>query len=1194
MLRFEWRYHTRQASFLGAAVLFFGVGFALAATGFGPANVDVNSPYSITESLGLASLLSVFVVALFCANAVVRDREHQMEEIVFATSIGKRSFLAGRFAGAFLAAFTAFGAAVPGMLLALAMPWQDAARIGPLRLEPYLWALLVLVLPGMLAAAAALFAVSTLTRSVIASVVGAVFIYVFYFVAASLTNSPLMAGSIPGSASPAWASLLDPFGLAAFFEQTGHWTAVERNARLVAASGHFLLNRLLWIAAAGGLLLVTYRGFSFRVLGRARRRRGAAVLETEALPGARERPEAAGYRPAAALGVAAGRALGVAVRRELRACLRLPFWLLTLLWAGLAASEIVTEVTGGEYGTALYPTTGLIGATLQQPLALVATVVLIWYSAEVMWRERAVGMAEILAATPAPGAVFVVAKWLALTALAAILTVTGLATGAIVQLMMGSLHPQPLLWLQLGWLMLAPLALFATGAVLLQTLSPHKYLGIVLVLALAIVTLQGDSFGLDHPLWRFAALPPLRHSAIKGFGPGLVLFHWLFAWWAGVGGLLLVAASALWRRTAGDRTASLRHELVRGTGAAGRAAALALAVVTLATGGSILYNVNHLNHWESRGARRDWRAGYERKYAPSAGWPQPRVTAITAHFTLEPRQRRYRVAGSYGLHNPGPVAIAEVLVAVPRELRVAALSVAAARLVGHDERFATWRFKFDRPLPPGGRTRLDFDLADDRAGFAGEIENGSMANDGSVLVNQRVLPAIGYREGYELTDPAQRRRAGLPVKAVVEANGEGPAVDGPAEWVALDLTVSTAADQRVVAPGRLVRSWQTAGRRHFHFRSERPVRNVFFVVSGRFARQTAQAGAVRIVVDYHPGHEANVDRILKAAKDALRWCEKSFGPYPGRELRIVELPGDAPFGGFAGPGVIYLNEARSFLIDSRDPTRVDLVTRRVAHEVAHQWWGHQVAATGREGASVVTESLAKYTEAKVLEAASGRAVLRQSLAYELDLYLAGRATAEDEEVPLARTRDEAWLYYRKGSLVMLAIADLVGEEAFDGALRDLVTAEAGAGHQPTVDDLLRRIYAVTPPADQPLVHQWLEEVVLYDLRVESAAARRRADGRFEVTLDVEAAKSRATGRGADTPLPLDEEIEIGLYAHDPDRLHPGRREPPLHLARHRLRSGHNRLTIVVDRRPEVAAVDPYLTRIDRNRLDNLVEVGGSR
>jgi ABC-2 type transport system permease protein len=258
IVRFEWRYHTRQISFAAATLFFAGFGFVLTATGFGPANLNVNSPYSIAQSIGMASLAGVFVVAVFCASAVVRDRDYGFEEIVFTTAVEKFSYLFGRFAGSFLAAITAFSACAAGMLAAL-VTHRD--RVGPVSLVPYAWTLLVLVLPSMLVIAVVLFAIATLTRSVLASVVGAVAIYVLYFVAAAFTNSPLMAAATPGARDSGVAALLDPFGLSAFFAQTRYWTPALRNTRLIALDGGFLLNRLLWLAVAVAGWLVLYRRF---------------------------------------------------------------------------------------------------------------------------------------------------------------------------------------------------------------------------------------------------------------------------------------------------------------------------------------------------------------------------------------------------------------------------------------------------------------------------------------------------------------------------------------------------------------------------------------------------------------------------------------------------------------------------------------------------------------------------------------------------------------------------------------------------------------------------------------------------------------------------------------------------------------------------------------------------------------------
>ena len=1159
IIRFEWRFHTRQISFIAAALFFAGFGFALTATGFGPANVHINSPYDIAQSLGMVSLAAVFAIAIFCANSVVRDREHHFEEIVFSTSVEKFPYLLGRFAGSFLAAFTVFSATAIGIMLAAILPLHDPSRVGPFSIIPYFWTLLVLVLPGMLVAGVVLFGIATLTRSVLASVVGAVAIYVFYFAAAAFTNSPLMAGSAQGASSAAAASLLDPFGLSAFFEQTRYWTPALRNTRLISLTGNFLINRIIWLAFAAIVWIVVYKRFSFRVLAKSPGTRASRPPQTPREMKLRVR------RPRSRSQLLA------ATRIELRSVLRsIPFILLTILWAGLAAMEIVADVAGGEYGAAFYPTTSLILGTLRQPLGLVATVIIIYYSAELIWRERSVGMAEIVNATPASNAVFVLSKWLALSAMIGVLIVTGIGAGVVIQLARGFHVFHPALLLVFAAILAIPLLLFAMAAVLIQTLSPSKYFGLFAVLVAGVLIQAGSALGIEHPLLTFAGAPPLQYTEMNGFGASITPFVWFMALWTAIGLLFLLAASALWRRAGG-----VLHTIAKN---ADRRIAAILATITIALAAFIFYNTNILNRWTSNNASLDWSASYETTYRAAAAMPRPHIAAITADVALFPNERRYRVAGDYDLVNDGATPIASVLISVPRDARVTNLTIPQATIVRNDK-FATYDVQFKSPLQPHQHTTLHFDLTYEHRGFTATAADTSITANGSFITPGRCFPILGYRRGYEISDPIERKKRGLPPSTGEESDLD----DASAEWTNVDVTLSTAPDQIALAPGRLIDDSIANGRRSFHYRSDAPIHNNLIFASARYAVARAAAGRTQIEVYYDPAHRYNVDRILSAAADSLRIFETSFGPYPQSQLRIAEAPAYARFGGLAMPGLIFLSESRAFLIDARDSSQIDLVTRRTAHEVAHQWWGHSVTPAVVPGASAIIESLPRYSELLVLDKRYGRGQVRRSLQFELDRYLAGRAGDEKTEVPLTRVTDQAYLYYGKGAIVMNALKELLGEETLNRALRSFIAAQSGSAHQPRIDDLLHEIETVTPPENRALVNEWTRDVIHYDLTLTSATSRRLPDGRFEVTMQVNVHKSRVD----EHELPVNESIEIGIFATDPDVASAN---DILHLAAHPLHSGANTITVIVAKQPSYAALDPYVTRIDRNRFDNVKPV----
>ena len=88
-------------------------------------------------------------------------------------------------------------------------------------------------------------------------------------------------------------------------------------------------------------------------------------------------------------------------------------------------------------------------------------------------------------------------------------------------------------------------------------------------------------------------------------------------------------------------------------------------------------------------------------------------------------------------------------------------------------------------------------------------------------------------------------------------------------------------------------------------------------------------------------------------------------------------------------------------------------------------------------------------------------------------------------------------------------------------------------------------------------------------------------------LDVVARKMRADSVGHETETPMDDFVEIGVFAAGtPDAA-------PLYLQRHRIRSGKQTIIVTVPREPARAGIDPYRKLIDREREDNLVEVEAS-
>ncbi|HUP60117.1 MAG TPA: M1 family aminopeptidase [Thermoanaerobaculia bacterium] len=1159
LIAFEWRYHTRQIAFLAGALLFLFMGFALPATSFGPDNVAINSPLLVMQSLAFLSLISVFVAAVFTSNAVLRDPEHRMQEIVYSTPVGRFHFLAGRFLGAFLATATAVAFSMLGMVIGTFMPWLDPERIAPFDAMRYLWAFGVLSVPNVLFATVLLLAIAVLTRNALATYAGAVFIYILYFIVAAMTNSPLMAASRPGAAPGALAALLDPFGLTAFFDVTRYWTAAAKSTRVVPLEGMLLWNRVIWVGGAVAVGAVVYRVFSFRV------RAGKVKKEKKESPSSGLRPPSPRKRGEGTVGItpSAFASFWSAARIELRVLRSVPVLLLLFLWVCLATSEIYADIASAEYGARLIPATSLIVERLRAPISIIGTMLLIYYGAEMFWREQRHRMAAIIDTTPVPGAVMIAAKGTAMAALIATVIATGILPGIALQIARGYWHFEPLVYLSLFWFSGFPLLLFGAVALLVHTLSPGKYAGMMLVLLVAIFTRVAPRIGLDHPVWQFANAPPVRYSDMNGFGHDPVAFHWAVLHWNTLAVLFVMIAAAAWRR--------IGHPLKERFRAVRLAHVIAVGVLAVITGGWLAYKMPA----ESVDEQNAWRADYEKTYKRLESLPQPRITAFTTNIDLYPEQRRYRVAGHYDVVNVTRAPIRSVMVSVRRDARNVAVSMPAATPV-KDQRFNIVRFDFARPLEPGARTKVHFDLSYE------DPDDDTIAANGSFLMTHRIFPGIGYRASYELRDVRERRKRGLAGSGELPLSEEGPEDATATERVHFQLTISTSRGQTAIAPGHLARAWEHNGRRYFAYKSDAPIFNRFAIASARYEVARRRHRGVDVELYYHPAHRANVERTLDIAVAALDYCETNFGRYATRQLRMAEVPSYWPFGAFAMPETMFLVETRTLLIDGSDPDRIDLLGRRIAHEAAHQWWGHILAPADGEGATMIVESLTKYTDMMVLERMRGRGEVLRLREYELDRYLAGRSAETDAEPPLYKATRQSYIYYSKGALALYAIRERIGEERLNRALRDLLAEYRDRGGRATTHDLLKHLHRVAGPENARLIDEWMKEIVLYDFTIASAEAKQRADGRYDVTIGIEASKRYADGQGNEKPVAFREPVEIGAYTRES--------ETPVHLASPVLHEGRNVVTFTLARPPAYVSVDPNLLHIDTKRADNEKDV----
>jgi ABC-2 type transport system permease protein len=1178
---FEWRYQLKSPVFWVGCLLFFLLTFGATTVDEiqigSRGNVNINSPFAIVQTLATLSVFAVFVVVALVAGPVLRDDETGFAPILRSTRIGKTAYLGGRFFGACAVALLVLAAVPLANAVGSLMPWLDAEKIGPFNPGHYLWALFVFGLPTVLITGALFFALATATRSMMWTYIGAVALLTLFFVTRSLLRD-LQYDTV--------AALSDPFGLSALGILTKYWTAADRNTRLPEVGGLLLANRALWLGLAAAAWAVAWRVFRFESRGSQRSATTPAEADRRA-PAARSGP-----LPAPRSDRTTRWAQFVALARfDMGHVFRSPAFVVLLAMGVLNAGGSMVQV-GQWYGSGSYPVTRLMVQVLQGAFSIMPIIIAIYYGGELVWRDRERRVHEMLDATAAPDWAHLVPKIAAVAGVLAATALVGTLTGMTAQLLRGYTQLEPgryLLWFILPTV-IASLQL-AVLSIFVQVLVPQKFLGwgVMLVYLVASVAMAGAGF--EHNLYNYAGTPPVPLSDMGGMDRFWIGPAWFQLYWSAAATVLAVLAYALWRRGSvtalRPRLAQLRRRL-RGPALALTAGALA---VFGGSGAFIFYNTNVLHRYASTPEREALLAEAERTLMPFENLPMPRVTGVTLDVQLYPRQTRAVTRGRYQLTNRSAQPIEQMHLSWSEWLTIDELELPGATVLREYPRFNHRVYQFKPALQPGQTRELRFATTLQEKGFANGAGLTRIVANGTFIDNGDIEPAIGIlRRGF-LTDRAKRRKYGLPAELRLtpledERGRERNIISPASDWVDADITVTTDADQTPIAPGDTVSDTVKDGRRTVHFKPDAPINHFFSIQSARYAVQRDTFGPVQLAVYHQPGHDANVGRMLAAMKASLKLFGEQFSPYQFRQARILEFPSYADFAQSFANTIPY-SENLGFLTRLTDPDKIDVVTYITAHEIAHQWWGHQLAASEQQGATMLIETFAQYSALLVMERLYGREHMRRFLKYELDRYLRDRGGEAMEETPLARVENQPYIHYRKGSLAMYWLKEVVGEPVVNRALADLLQAYAlKAAPYPNTRDFLQRLRAQAGPAHDALITDLFEHITLLDLKATAARSERLPDGRYQVSFEVDAHKFHADGQGRETEAPLDEPVDIGVFSAEPGSTG-FTSSAVLLFERHGLRSGRQTVKLVVEREPRWVGVDPYNKRIDRNSADNL-------
>lgn len=1180
-LRFWFRGFMLWVFTLIIGAMFFGAASSDQVTvGRALENTFRNAPFVIQNFYAVGAMLTLLMVTAFVNSAAARDFQYNTHQIIFATPMRKRDYLLGRYLGAtFVAVIPMLGISL-GILLAKYMPWVDAERWGPISWDAHIQSIIVFAIPNTLFISAIIFAIAALTRSTITSFIGALCLMVAYGVAETF---------ISDIDNETIAKLADPFASHTYGLITKYWTVADKNTRVVGLEGMMLLNRVIWLTVGAIVFAFTYSRFRFEERSR-KSKKTIEVKETRAV--AVQIPTARfSYSFAAQISQFFGQ-----VRIEFLSLVKTTTFIVILLAAMLNCGLALAFSANEGYGVSSLPVTYWILDLIRGTLYLFLVAIITYFAGVLVWRERDARSDEINDALPYPNWIPYVAKFCALAGAIALILVVAMGAGITVQWWNKYTRFQlGLYFTELFVLDFASFLFLSFLAFLIHVLSPNKYIGYFAFIAFMIANaFVWRPLDVATRMVRFPSTPGYTYSDFYLFAPFVSGLFWFHLYWFLFCGMLAVISMLLWPRGKETRIRERWRNARTSFSRPLAVAAVTLGIAWVACAGWIYYNtqVVHKIYSENQGKKRS--TDYEKTYKKYEGMNQPRIQAVKYWIDIHPERRDLVFRGEQVLQNKGDQPISEMHINLQREIETELQIDRAA--VKNDDTVQNYRiYSLTPPLQPGETINMKYTLKYINRGFEQSVSRRELVQNGTFFNNQ-IVPQIGYQAGREMTDRNDRRKYGLPEKDLMRdlernctKNCGNTYLSNNSDWVSVETILSTSPDQIGVAPGSLLREWQQDGRRYFHYKLDQNSLNFYSFISARYevAREELPNG-VKSEVYYHHEHKWNVKKMQDSIRKTLEYCTRNFGPYLHKQARIIEFPRVASFAQ-AFPGTMPYSESIGFIANINKPDDIDKVYYVVAHEMGHQWWAHQIIGANMQGATLLSETLAQYTALMVMEHEYGRDTMRKFLSYEMDRYLRARGAERLKERPLLRVEaSQGYVHYNKGSVALYYLKEMIGEEAVNKALRKLIADWAYKGPPyPTSYALVDNLREVTPPEFHYLLQDLFDDITLFANRTMIANAKKRPDGKFDVTIEFESRKLKADDKGNEKEVAVNDWMEIGAFAKPPKGKKYG---DTLHRQRVHITAAKNKFTFTVEKEPEKAGIDPFSLLVDRIPDDNLKKV----
>ena len=1183
VIKFELKYRlNRPATYIYFALWFLLAFCAIAASdiiqvGGDLGKIKQNASLTLFNMAGIFSIIpGVFISSAIMGVPILRDFEHKMESLIFTTNITKTSYLLGRFIGSFITLLLISTAFIWGTWLGCLMPWLDHTRFLPVTLAQSAWPWLIMTVFNLFVCSCLFFATGALSRKMLFVYLQAIVLIAVYI------GVGTFIGDVENIKK---AAIWDPFGSYAVDAMTRYWTVTEKNSLVIPFSGLAIINRMLWLGVGLIVFTISFSLFKFRAVytgffkRKAVKDKPLAVAESLPIPFA---------TPSYSYATWFQQVFTLSKLYFKEVIRSVPFIGIGIV--GLILIRINAEYGTSFYGQSLYPVTSNIAGFIAGQIGLIVNIIVLFYAGEMIWKETEIRFNQIFDSLPISYAIPIVSKFLALAGIMLVYILFMIPVGIFMQVVHGFTNFQPGIYLQVLLLRVyVPILIYIAISVFIQSVFSNKFIGFAVCILFYIYILFAGQMKIFYALLVPNSGGMGVYSDMNGFAADIGRYTILKIFWGAFAGILLTYAVLFHQRGTDTSIRSRRKNIGQRFGTPQKMALTLCVLVLLATGGYYYLNANVWNKYINPEALKDVQANYEKtlKHAYDK-IEQPSVSNVKCSVDLFPKTGNLNLNAVVTYKNLMHVPINLLLVQEPSDLLLKSdlkFSVPVTK-VKYYPAFKFTVYKFQTPLKPGDSLQLNLTAQRLQKGFSNDGANTSYVENGTFINNFDIFPTLGYSNNNELGDTEDRKKRGLKEQAGLPRRTDTAArmlnLFQQRGRAGLDITVSTEPDQIAIAPGYLKGKWMQNNRAYFHYQMDKPIFDFFNVISGRYLVKHDKWKNVSLEIYYHKDHPFNLDIMMTALKRGLQYDSDNFSPFSYHQMRIIEFPKYQTFAQ-SFPNTVPFSEGIGFIFHHQ-PDKLDMCYYVTAHELGHQWWAHQVCEAYTVGNQMYSEGLAQYSAIMLLKKTLTPEELRRYLKYELDGYLAGRASEKKNENPLDQTDNQQYIHYQKATLAYYALQDYIGEDNVNKALRKLIANYGDLDKYPTSDVLTGYFKEVTPDSLKYAVDDLFSRITLFDNHVIEPTAKKVKDG-YQVTIPVSTVKYYADKAGNEKETPIKDYIDVGIFSLDKNG-----EEKLVYLKREKFTKEKTTVTVILKDKPEKAGIDPLYKLVDRNTDDNTARV----